>query len=99
MARVVRDRVRPPRPPIAAGRCTRCRSPGRRCWPRRPASPEPLLLGAYAGLLAWVLPRRDTLVVADRDALVAGLSAIAALGLVVAALLLERACRTPDERG
>lgn len=56
-----------------------------------------VLLGAYGGLLAWTLPRRDELALADRDALVAGVSAGAALALVVAALLLERACRTPDD--
>jgi hypothetical protein len=56
-----------------------------------------VLLGAYGGLFAWTLPRRDELVLAQRDALVAGLTALAALGLVVAAIVLERACRTPDD--
>ena len=56
-----------------------------------------VLLGAYGGLLAWTLPRRVELAVAERDALVAGLSAVAALALVVSALLLERACRTPGD--
>jgi len=59
-----------------------------------------VLLGAYAGILAWALPRRDELLVAGRDAAVAGASVFACLALVVAALLLERACRVPDdERG
>ncbi len=57
-----------------------------------------LLLGAYGGLFAWTLPRRGELAVAESDALVSGLTALAALALVVAALLLERACRTPDDR-
>ena len=55
-----------------------------------------VLLGGYAGLLAWTLPRRDVLAASREDALVAGLSALACLGLVVAALLLERACLRPD---
>ena len=57
-----------------------------------------VLLGAYSGLFAWTLPRRAELAVAERDALVSGLSALAALALVVAALVLERTCRTPDDR-
>jgi len=55
-----------------------------------------VLLGIYTGLLAWTLPRRDVLAASREDALVAGLSALACLGLVLAALLLERACRRPD---
>lgn len=55
-----------------------------------------VLLGAYTGLLAWTLPRRDTLAASREDAVVAGLSALACLALVAAALLLERACRRPD---
>ncbi|MCY7364933.1 MAG: DUF3180 domain-containing protein [Frankiaceae bacterium] len=55
-----------------------------------------VLLGVYTGLLAWTLPRRDVLAASREDALVAGLSALACLGLVAAALLLEGACRRPD---
>ncbi len=58
-----------------------------------------LLLGAYGGLFAWTLPRRAELALAERDAIVSGVSALAALGLVVAALVLERACRTPEDGG
>lgn len=58
-----------------------------------------VLLGAYGGLLAWTLPRRDDLLSGEREAGVAGLSTLASLGLVVAALLLERACRTPPVPG
>ena len=57
-----------------------------------------VLLGAYGGLFAWTLPRRAELAVAERDALVAGITALSALALVVAALVLERACRAPDDR-
>lgn len=58
-----------------------------------------VLLGAYGGLLAWTLPRRNALAASGEDALVAGLSTAACLGLVVAALVLERSCRRPDDRG
>ena len=58
-----------------------------------------VLLGGYGGLLAWTLPRRGMLAASREDALVAGVSAIASVALVVAALVLERACRRPDERG
>lgn len=98
MAKVVRDRL--------AHRLDRSgRPPARKLHPMQVARAAVLakasstagavLLGAYAGLLAWTLPRRDELTVAASDALVAALSAVAALSLVVAALLLERACRTP----
>ena len=56
-----------------------------------------MLLGGYGGLLAWTLPRRDVLSASQQDAVVAGVSALCCLGLVVAALLLERACRRPDD--
>ena len=58
-----------------------------------------VLLGGYAGFLGWTLPRRDRLAYTQDDALVAGISALACLLLVVAALLLERACRRPDAGG
>lgn len=56
-----------------------------------------VLLGLYGGLLAWTLPRRDLLVASERDAAVAALSVVSCLGLVLAALWLERACRRPDQ--
>lgn len=56
-----------------------------------------VLLGVYAGFLAWTLPRGDQLLGADRDTLVAGLSALSCLALVAAALVLERACRVPED--
>lgn len=52
-----------------------------------------LLAGAYGGLLAHVLPLQAEQ--AQDDAVVSGASVAASLLLVVAALLLERACRTP----
>ena len=55
-----------------------------------------LLVGFYGGYLLWVAQRTDELRSASHDAVIAGLSAGASLLLVVAALLVERACRTPD---
>jgi hypothetical protein len=55
-----------------------------------------ILLGVYGGLFVWTFARRDTYATAGDDALVAGLSALTSLTLVIAALLLERSCRTPD---
>jgi hypothetical protein len=56
-----------------------------------------LLVGFYGGFFTWVI-RRTELRAARHDAWVAGWSAVACLGLLVAALLLERACRTPTRR-
>lgn len=60
-----------------------------------------LLAGLYAGLLVWLLPRDAQQ--ARSDAVVCAVTTAAALLLVGAALLLERACRTPhgtdDSRG
>ena len=53
-----------------------------------------LLGGAYAGLLAHVLPLQAEL--ARSDARTSAVSVAACALLVVAALLLERACRTPS---
>ncbi len=54
-----------------------------------------ILVGLYAGVFGWTFVRKDTYASAGHDALLAGLSALASLLLVVAALVLERACRTP----
>ena len=53
-----------------------------------------LLLGFYGGFFLWVI-RRTELRAAAHDAWVSGWSALASLALLVAALLLEKACRTP----
>ncbi len=58
-----------------------------------------LLVGFYAGYLLWVLGRTDELRSASHDAVIAGLSLGASLLLVAAALLVERACRTPELPG
>ena len=98
MAKVVRDRLmhrldrsgRPPARPLHPMQVARAA-----VLAKASSTAGAVLLGGYAGLLAWTLPRRDELVLAGSDALVAGLSALGALTLVVAALVLERACRTP----
>lgn len=54
-----------------------------------------LLVGFYGGYTAWTLGERDRLRTASHDAVVGGLALGASVLLVVAALLLERACRTP----
>lgn len=94
MARVVRDRVqglarRGARPvhPVQVARAAALAKASSPCGA--------LLLGAYAGLAVRLLPSEAE--AARSDLLVCAVSALAALGLVVAALLLERACRTPDE--
>ncbi len=96
MAKVVRDRIA--HRPSPRGRPLHPMQVARAAVLSKASSTAgAVLLGGYGGLLAWTLPRRDELAMADRDALVAGLSGLAALALVVAALLLERACRTPDD--
>lgn len=56
-----------------------------------------MLLGFYAGFALWLLGREDNRHAA-RDAWVSGWSALASLGLLLAALLLERSCRAPRDR-
>ena len=100
MAKVVRDRLN-------HRRDERGRPRGRPLHPMQVARAAVLakassaggavLLGVYGGLLSWTLPRRDELAASEQDALVAGLSAVACLALIVAALLLERSCRLPDD--
>ena len=93
MARVVRDKVRGrsagrPLHPIQVARAA--------VLAKASSLAGAILLGLYGGVFAWTFLRRDTYATAGDDARVAGLSALAALALVAAALLLERACRTPD---
>lgn len=98
MAKVVRDRVqhrrdrdgRPPRRPLHPVQVARAAALAKASSPT-----GAVVLGVYAGLFAWTAQHRE-LAAADRDVVVSGLSALAGLGLVVAALLLERACRVPD---
>ena len=52
--------------------------------------------GVYGGIFSWTFARRGEVATYGDDARVSGLAALAALVLVVTALLLERACRTPS---
>jgi hypothetical protein len=54
-----------------------------------------LTAGAYAGMLVYVLQHLDRRVSAH-DAVASGFGVFASVLLVVAALLLEQACRRPD---
>lgn len=97
MAKVVRDR-------LAGRRDARGRPRGRPLHPMQVARAAVLakassptgavLLGAYVGLLAYVLPDHERL---RHDLVVSAVSALACLALVVAALQLERACRAPQD--
>ncbi|HXV93926.1 MAG TPA: DUF3180 domain-containing protein [Pseudonocardia sp.] len=57
-----------------------------------------IVAGAWAGLLAYALPRAGELTAARGDAAAAGVGLVCALGLVAGALWLEYCCRTPDDR-
>lgn len=56
-----------------------------------------LLTGVYAGLLVFLLRAQAPAATADEPVAVA--SAVTALALVAAALVLERTCRLPDDEG
>ena len=53
------------------------------------------MLGAWTGLLIYLLPRRSTLAAASSDTVTATLGMISGAILVGAALWLEYCCRTP----
>jgi hypothetical protein len=55
-----------------------------------------VMLGSWAGLLLYVVPRLDYLAAAAGDARTAGVGIVAASSLVGAALWLEWCCRTPS---
>ncbi len=57
-----------------------------------------LMLGAWLGVLAYVLPRRGELVAADEDFPSAVVGVICAALLIAAALYLEWCCRTPRDQ-
>lgn len=95
LAGVIRDRLRAdPRPGL------------RRLYPEQVAraamlakasSPSgAVFAGGYAGLLVFLIG--DGTAAASNDRPYAAVAVAAALALVVAALVLERACRLPDDR-
>ncbi len=95
MARVVRDRVqqraRPGARPLLPEQVLRAAVLAKASSPT-----GAVLAGGYLGLVVALLPTPADEV--RQDALVAGVTAGTALLLVGAALLLERACRTPEPR-
>ena len=56
-----------------------------------------LVLGWWAGVLVYLLPRRGTLRVAGEDTAGAVVAAVCALALVVAALWLQHCCKSPND--
>jgi hypothetical protein len=94
MAAVVRSKVRGRRP---AGRPMHPIQIARAAVVAKASSLGGAVLGGvYGGLFLWTFARRGEIATYGDDARVSGLSAGAAIALVVMALLLERACRTPD---
>ena len=56
-----------------------------------------MVLGWWAGVLVYLLPRRGTLRVAGEDSAGAVVAAVCALALVVAALWLQHCCKSPND--
>lgn len=97
MAKVIRDRMvgRRGRDGRPRGRPLHPMQVARAAVLAKASSPTgALLFGAYVGLFAYVLPDQERL---RNDVVISALSALASLALVVAALVLERACRTPSD--
>ena len=94
LARLVRDRVHGGARP-AGHRPLHPLQVARAAALAKASSPTAaLLLGVYVGLGLGLLPREADQ--ARADLLTCAVSALAALLLLAGALLLERACRTPD---
>jgi hypothetical protein len=95
LARTVRQRLRAP---LSRGRPLHPLQVARAAVLAKASSAGgALLLGAYGGLLAYLLPLQTEQ--SRDDAAVSGGALLASLALTAAALLLERACRTPDDAG
>jgi hypothetical protein len=56
-----------------------------------------IMLGAWAGVLVYVLPARGSFEAADHDTVSGIVGAVCAALLIAAALWLERCCKTPDD--
>lgn len=57
-----------------------------------------IMLGAWLGVLVYVLPKRSELVAAENDTSSSIIGALCAGALIAAGLWLEHCCRTPDDR-
>lgn len=58
-----------------------------------------LMLGAWLGVLAFLLPRRVEIIAAGHDVPSAVVGALCSAALIAAALWLEFCCRVPGDRG
>lgn len=56
-----------------------------------------LMLGWWVGVLAYLVPKRAALRVADHDTAGAAVAAVSALALIAAALWLQHCCEKPEE--
>jgi hypothetical protein len=56
-----------------------------------------LMLGWWAGVLAYLVPKRSSLRVAGEDTAGAVVAAVSALALIIAALWLQHCCRKPED--
>jgi hypothetical protein len=56
-----------------------------------------IMVGAWLGVLVYVLPKRAVVVAAAGDTTSAVVGLISAAGLIAAALWLEYSCRAPDD--
>ncbi|GLY55295.1 DUF3180 domain-containing protein [Lentzea sp. NBRC 102530] len=56
-----------------------------------------LMLGAWTGVLVYVIPVRDSFPAASNDLVAAVIGMISAVALTAAALWLEHCCKTPKE--
>lgn len=56
-----------------------------------------IMLGAWVGLLAYVLPRQSQFLAAANDTATSVVGAVSAALLIAAALWLEHCCRRPDD--
>lgn len=56
-----------------------------------------LVLGAWLGVLGYVVPRWEEFPAATSDTITASIGAVCAAALVAAALWLEYCCRTPED--
>jgi hypothetical protein len=58
-----------------------------------------IMLGAWVGVLAFLLPRRTEILAAEHDVPSAVIGAVCSAALIAAALWLEFCCRVPGDRG
>ena len=86
-ARIRRTRAAPPLRPLVAARML--------ALAKASSLVGAVVLGAWAGLLAYVLPKRDVLAAARTDTTTAIVGVGCAAALVAAALWLEYSCRAP----